>query len=162
MSASTTKARGKTATNPTTGQRTGLFIGSYTIGSMLPGAPLLTVHLTFAAPTGAVAGLGQVTQAVNPPLDIPSRLDGDYTYMTVMPDTSHILVTLTGHPVVNWPQFGGIGPVVAPNLNLRMVLDADWQRGTATFQYLTAAGTWEQVESATVQKITSVNVAGKP
>lgn len=162
MSAPTTRSSTKGGVSPTTSQRTGLFIGSWQVGTMLPGAPLLTVHLTFAAPSGSVSGIGQITQAVNPPLDQTSRLDGDYTYLTVMPDTSHILITATGYPAVSWPAHGGTGPIIPANLQLRMVLDADWQRGTATFQYLSPAGAWERVESATAQMAPTADVAGNP
>jgi hypothetical protein len=162
MSAPAINTAGKAAAKSAMGQGAGLFIGSWEIGTMLPGAPLLTIHLALAAPSGTVTGLGQITQAINPPLDITSRLDGDYTYLTVMPDASHILVTVTGYPVLNMPPGGGIGPVVAPNLNLRMVLDSDWQRGTATFSYLGPDGTWQRIESATAHISTSVSTAGKP
>jgi Domain of unknown function (DUF1842) len=151
-----------TGANTAGGQGAGLFIGSWEIGTMLPGAPLLTVNLALAAPTGIVTGLGKITQATNPPLDVASKLDGDYTYLTVMPDASHILVTITGYPILNWPAHVGIGPVVNPNLSLRMVLDSDWQRGTATFSFQTPDGNWQKIESATAHISHSVHFAGRP
>jgi hypothetical protein len=162
MSAPVTNSAGTAVAKANSGHGAGLFIGSWEIGTMLPGAPLLTIHLALAASTCTVTGLGQITQATNPPLNVTSRLDGDYTYMTVMPDASHILITVTGYPVLNLPPGSGIGPAIAPNLNLRMVLDSDWQRGTATFSYLAPDGTWQRIESATAHIATSVNVAGKP
>lgn len=161
MSTSATRSKGKAATAPMAGARTGLFIGSWEIGSKLVGAPQLTVHLTFDAPSGAVTGMGQLTQPTSPPLNQSSRLSGDYTYLTVMPNTSHILITLTGVPVLEWPPNGGVGPVMMPNLRLRMVLEPDWQSGTASFEYLDANGTWQRVESAQAQMLSNVDVAGQ-
>ncbi|MEH1124926.1 DUF1842 domain-containing protein [Micromonospora sp. CPCC 206061] len=162
MSTSATRAKGKApSATPKTEARSGLFIGSWEIGSRLIGAPLLTVHLTFDAPSGAVSGIGQLAQPTSPPMHQSSRLDGDYTYLTVMPNTSHILITLTGYPVLWWPSNGGVGPVLMPNLRLRMVLEADWQSGTANFEYLDADGTWQRVESAQAQMLSNVDVAGQ-
>jgi len=143
-------------------QRIGLFIGSWQIGTQQPGAATLKIHCTFDAPSGAVHGLGQLTQATNPPLDMASRLDGDFTYLTVMPDSSHVLVTLTGYPITQWPSHGGTGPVMLPNLSLRMLLASDWQTGTASMRYLLPNGSWQLVESAPVQFMSNVTLAGKP
>ena len=162
MSLPAAKAAGINSDGQIAESGTDLFIGSWQIGSMMIGAPLLTVHLTFATQSGSVAGIGQITQPVNPPLEILSKIDGDFTYLTVMPDTSHILVTATGYPVIHWPPHGGIGPVLLPNLYLRMVLAADWQSGTATFRYAGAGGTWHVVESATVEAIKPIETTGKP
>ncbi|GGK35163.1 hypothetical protein GCM10010124_29810 [Pilimelia terevasa] len=157
MSAPTAKAaKGAAATQG------GLFIGSWQIGTRQAGAPTLSIHCTFDAASGSVHGLGQLQQSTDPPLDMSCRLDGDYAYLTVMPDASHIMLTLTGHPALHWPTPGGPGPMVQPVLNLRMVLAADWQTGTATFQYRRPDGRWERVESAPCQTITDAPLAGMP
>ena len=106
-----------------TKQMTGLFIGCYQIGGDKPGAPLFMVHLMFNAPDKRVSGSGEITQAINPPLDIHSRLQGNYTYMTVMPRIVHILISLDGYPA--------LVPVMLPNVHLQMVLNEDWKSGTA-------------------------------
>ncbi|MGH2720910.1 MAG: DUF1842 domain-containing protein [Actinomycetota bacterium] len=129
----------------------GLFVASYDIGTRAPGAPSFAVHLTVSTPAEHVTGQGRITQAVNPPVDVSTALDGDFTYMTLMPDTSHILVTLTGHPIVNWPPGGGIGPVILPNVQLRMVLVEDWSSGTANYRDLTDDGTWRTVSNVPVR-----------
>jgi Domain of unknown function (DUF1842) len=135
------------------GQLVGLFIGSWEIGKeSMPGAPTLTVDLMFDAPRSTVSGRGRLFQAVNPPLEVNSRCEGDYTYMTVMPHDTHILITLTGYPVTKWPQGGGVGPVLEPNLQVRMVLESDWRSGTATYSYRASDGEWHQVESVPVRE----------
>ncbi|MDY7232823.1 DUF1842 domain-containing protein [Hyalangium rubrum] len=71
--------------------------------------------------------------AVNPPLDVRSNLNGTFTYMTVMPKQTNILVVATGTPAIQWPSGGGVGPVLVPNVHLRMVLDSEWKSGTAYY-----------------------------
>jgi hypothetical protein len=132
-------------------KQTGLFPVCYEIGGNMPGAPLLKVSLMVYTPGKAVSGYGIITQATNPPLKIETKLHGDFTYMTVMPKNVHILVVCTGYPVIQWPAHGGIGPVIPPNVNLRMVLTEDWKSGTANYQYLDANGNWHNIENAPVK-----------
>ena len=125
----------------------GLFLARFEIGGQLPGAPLFSVTFTVYTPEQSLAGMGRITQAVNPPLDLATKLDGDFTYMTVMPDQTHVLVVATGYPVVK--SGGGILP---PNVHLRMVLEADWQSGTANYGY-EVDGTWHEVTDAPVRQV---------
>jgi len=133
--------------------RTGLFIVCYEIGGNMPGAPLFKVSLGVYTPGETVSGLGHITQAVNPPLDIGTRIHGQYTYMCVMPKTCHILVTAIGYPVIKWPSGGGIGPVIPPNVDLRMVLAEDWKSGTANYKYLDNEGNWHEIKDAPVKLV---------
>ena len=131
--------------------QTGLFPVCYQIGGDMPGAPLFKVSLTVYTPGKSVNGYGVITQATNPPLKVESKLSGDFTYMTVMPKNVHILVVLTGYPILHWSHHAGIGPVIGPNVNLRMVLTEDWKSGTANYQYLDANGNWVNIENAPVK-----------
>ncbi|GGJ89161.1 hypothetical protein GCM10010123_18390 [Pilimelia anulata] len=155
-----------TAESPTGATRaggSGLFIGSWRIGTHHAGAPGLVIHCTFDAASGSVHGLGRIVRgATEPPLDRSVRLDGDYTYLTVLPEASHIMLTLTGYPVLHWPAHGGTGPAAPAVLNLRLMLGADWQSGTATFQYCTADEQWHTIESAPGTVITDAEHAGTP
>jgi hypothetical protein len=121
----------------------GLFLARFEIGGDLPGAPLLAVTMTVSTPQQTLTGMSRVTQAVNPPVDVTSKLDGDYTYMTVMPNNTHILVVANGYPAL---------PVLQPNLQLRMVLDKDWQSGTANYRY-EVDGVWHEVTDAPVKQV---------
>lgn len=132
---------------------TGLFIVSYAIGGEMPGAPLFTVNLSVYTPGETISGIGHITQAVNPPLDIATNINGQYTYMCVMPKNCHILVTATGTPIVKWPQGGGVGPVIPTNMELRMVLTEDWKSGTANYKYQDASGNWNEITNAPVKMI---------
>lgn len=132
--------------------KTGLFIVCYEIGGSMPGAPQFKASLAVYTPGKTVTGIGHITQAVNPPLDEATSLHGTYTYMTVMPRNVHILVTAVGYPVVNWPPGAGIGPVLLPNAELRMVLSENWQTGTASFKYQ-LGGNWQEVNDAPVRAV---------
>lgn len=138
--------------------QTGLFPVSYEIGGDKPGAPRFVAHLLVYTPAKTVNGAGLITQAINPPLEEATVLHGDFTYMTVMPRNVHILVTATGYPAIKWPAHGGIGPVLQPNVQLRMVLDGDWKSGTANYSYF-ANGSWHDVENAPVKSIVAKSVA---
>lgn len=134
-------------------RKTGLFIASYAIGGEMPGAPLFKLNLSIYTPGETVSGIGHITQAVNPPLDIATNLHGQFTYMCVMPHICHVLVTATGYPVIKWPHGGGIGPVIPANSELRMVLSDDWKSGTANYKYMDNEGSWHEITNAPVQII---------
>jgi hypothetical protein len=70
-----------------------------------------------------------------------------------MPESCHILVTTTGYPTIKWPQGGGIGPVIPPNVELRMVLSEDWKSGTANYKYQDSSGIWHEVSDAPVKLV---------
>lgn len=142
-----------TATQSRSDQRVGLFLVTYAIGGEALAAPHMSLTMTVDTPRESVAGISHVTQTVNPPVDVASRVSGDVTYMTVMPQRTHILVTATGHPLVKWPEHGGIGPVLMPNMNLRMVLEDTWQSGTASYSYLDPEGRWQSVSDAPVRAV---------
>lgn len=133
-----------------TEKKLGLFIVSYQIGSNMPGAQTFTINLSVYTPGETVSGIGHIFQATNPPLNIATNLSGQYTYMTVMPQHSHILVTASGTQIIKWPQGAGVGPVLPTNVELRMVLDEDWQSGTANYKFLDNEGNWREVTNAPV------------
>ena len=139
-------------------EKTGLFLACFEIGGEMPGAPLFAVHLSVYTPGEKVSGFGRITQTTSPPLDLATKLNGDYTYMTVMPNESHILVVATGYPPIDWPPNGGLGPVIPPNLQLRMVLTADWKSGTANYKYSAGDGTWQSVTDAPVRAVPCTSV----
>jgi len=140
--------------------KTGLFLTCYEIGAVgVPGAPVLKTCLTVCTPQETISGAGSVTQAVNPPVDIQTIITGQYTYMTVMPNTSKILVIAEGYPPVKFPSGAGIGPVILPNVQLRMVLDECWEKGVAEFKFCDASGCWHEVKNVPVKSIPSSSFA---
>ena len=135
-------------------KKVGLFLACYEIATSRIGGPVFKLNLIVNTPTETVHGVGTITQSTNPPLDIATKLDGSFTYMTVMPDITHILVTASGYPIIYWPPHGGIGPVILPNVELRMVLNSDWKSGTVNYKYIDREGLWQSIENAVA---TSVN-----
>lgn len=138
-------------------KKVGLFNANYEIGGEMPGAPVVNLNLGVYTPQEKVSGIGHIYQATNPPLNIATRIDGQYTYMCVMPKNCHILVTATGYPAIKWPSGGGIGPVLLPNFEIRMVLTEDWKSGVANYKYQDDKGKWHEVKNAPV-KINEVNL----
>jgi hypothetical protein len=121
------------------------------IGSGKPGAVLFTLDLLVDPVHEQVNGFGHMTQAINPPLDIPTRVEGNFTYMTVMPNNGHLLVTATGYPPVSWPVGGGVGPVLLPNVQLWMIMSPDWTSGTANYKYRIDETTWKSITDVPVK-----------
>lgn len=134
--------------------KSGLFIVSYKIASPNLGAPTFEVHFAVNTPAKTVSGKGLVHNGtVNPPFNLHTDLRGDYTYMTVMPNNTHILVVAEGYPNIKFPPHAGIGPVILPNTKLRMVLESNWQSGKANFSYTDDKGNWQDVVDANVTMI---------
>jgi hypothetical protein len=133
--------------------KTGLFPICYEVGKAMPGAPLFSISLMVYTPGEKVSGFGEITQTTHPPLDIKTKLEGTFTYMTVMPRNVHILVVATGYPPIHWPASAGIGPVILPNVDLRMVLEEDWESGTANYKYMDAKGNWNEIKDAPVKAV---------
>jgi hypothetical protein len=134
-------------------KKVGFFIVSYKIGTGDLGATTFTVHLGIDTVNEAVSGSGLITQAVNPPVHVSTNLQGQYSYMATMQDC-HILVVCEGHPVIKWPKGGGIGPVIPPNVHLRMVLTEDWKSGVANYAYVNDEGKTVEIKGVPVEKIT--------
>ena len=141
--------------------KTGLFIVSYEIGGNMPGAPLFKINFSVYTPGETVSGIGHIIQTTNPPIDIGTNLHGQYTYMCVMPKTCHILITATGYPIIKWPQGGGIGPVIPPNTELRMVVSEDWKSGTANYKYIDSKGNWNEITDAPVKMVPGKPIIGE-
>lgn len=132
-------------------QKLGMFIGCFQIGGAMPGQPVVTLQLGFNAPNKTVNGQAHIGWAVNPPVSESSYVYGDYTYMTVMPNNTHILVVLTGYPVPHAP--GQVGPAIDPNLTVRMVLESDWQSGQANITFRDANGVMHEANGLPVKAI---------
>lgn len=128
----------------------GLFPVSYLVGGEVIGGVQLHLQLLVNTPSRVINGRAEVTQTTNPPLDVVSSVHGDFTYMTVMPQKTSILVVLTG--VMPVPP---TDPMTVQNLHVRMVLSDDWKTGTASYNYRDAHGKWHEVSNARVEMVTA-------
>lgn len=119
-----------------------------------PGAPVVKLSLLVYTPRQEVTGHAEVTQAINPPLDLKSHVHGNLIHETVMGPGSKILIKLLGWPEIVWPPKGGVGPVIPENFSAQVLLEPDYNSGTITFEYRTElSGKWNRV----VEKIKRVD-----
>ena len=133
----------------------GLFLANYKVGTGELGAPTLNLSLAVNTVHRTIHGPGKITQAVNPPVDVHTRVDGTYLPILIMGSPS-ILVEASGMPPVHWPdrrRGQGHGPVVLPNFFLRMILLSWESGGTAFYRYQNAEGEWVEVNDVPVKKV---------
>jgi hypothetical protein len=132
---------------------TSLFLVNYQVGTGEPGAPTLNLSLAVNTVHRALHGIGQITQAVHPPVDLLTRVDGTYLPIQILGSPS-LLVEASGVPPVHWPdrRRQGPGSVILPNFFLRMVLQG-WESGTAYYRYQNADGHWVEVNDVPVKKV---------
>ena len=107
----------------------GAFPACFHIGTDLIGALSFDVQLVFSAPQGKVSGEGKITAPVSPPLDIKTKLEGEYTT-----EYGITKVKATGYPEFDCPPGAGICPVILPNVGLQMSLN-NFETGTASYKY---------------------------
>ncbi|BAU28998.1 uncharacterized protein DUF1842 [Aneurinibacillus soli] len=127
----------------------GLFLARYQIGGDKPGAPSFHLDLAVSTPKELVSGLGHITQAVNPPIDYTYHVQGNFTYMTVMPNDTHILVVGNGTRESILPGVDNSSD--SPTLTFRIVLEGDWKSGVANYQYLDEDGNVHRISDAPVK-----------
>ena len=117
-----------------------LSVAQIRIGDNKPGAPVFTMNISFGE-GGSVIGSGRVTQAVNPPLAIPTYLSGRYSLIVWGADTEEI-ITLTGH------EFHTPMPPNPVNAECTMRIDSkSRETGVATYRYLDGNGKWVELKS---------------
>ncbi|MCP3468374.1 MULTISPECIES: DUF1842 domain-containing protein [unclassified Bradyrhizobium] len=138
----------------TTKDHVGLFHACYQIGESRPGGRIFKLDLVVDTPNRRIQGFGSITQAVNPPLDVTTSLQGNYSQLpTLPPAPALLLVLLTGYPPIHWPTHGGLGPQILPNVDLRMTLVPNWQSGIASYRYRSGHGDWQEIEAAPVKLV---------
>jgi uncharacterized protein DUF1842 len=131
----------------------GTFLARYAIGDDMLGAVKFDLQLVVDVPNKRVTGVGHLSQATNPPLNLSSQLSGDFSYMTVMPKNTHILVVAEGDQSSTRQRSTGSSQA-QPNVELRMVLADDWKSGTASYKYRSGDGEWKEVTGAPVKTLT--------
>lgn len=125
----------------------GLFNVHYRITNHLQGGVEMQLNLTVNTVNKRITGMANITQAVNPPLNIISEIQGDFNYMCTMQSCSILVVAEGVSPFQ--PLIRDV-PQVHKNLTLRMVLDEDWQKGVANYRYC-INNEWHEVTQAQVE-----------
>ncbi|MDA0118872.1 DUF1842 domain-containing protein [Vibrio sp. T11.5] len=118
----------------------------YHIGNGLSGGVSFDIKLLVASEDKSILGKGHIFQAVNPPLNVLTDLNGSFNYQCEMRDC-HIMVTLQGYQ-----PYPGIPPVGIDlhNVTLNILLNDDWKSGIASYQYKNSSGEWIEVENQRV------------
>ncbi len=126
---------------------------TFLIGSNKPGSPVFKAYFSVYVPAETLTGIGNIVQSSNQPHNIPTNLEGQFTYRSVTPNSYQILITATGKPIVKWPNEGGIDTLASTNVDLEMVISNDWKTGTANYKYMNCAGKWSEITNAPVKAI---------
>jgi len=132
----------------------GLFNAHYRITNHLAGGVEMQLNITVNTVNKRVTGMAHITQAVNPPMNIISEIQGDFNYMCTM-DSCHILVVAEGvspfQPIIRDV------PQIHNNLSLRIVMEENWQKGVANYRYC-INNVWHEVTQAQVEIITNADI----
>jgi len=121
----------------------GLFPVSFQVGNNQPGAQRLQLDLLVFTPDRTLNGTAQLSQTTNPPLDLHLDAWGSYSYLTVQPPSQgRILVTLQGN-------HGGPHANSTVAFKFRALLDQNWQRGVADYEYYNGQR-WVSVDNVPV------------
>ena len=126
-------------------QEVTVFPVKYRISNNLQGGVSFNVNLFVDVYHKKVSGSGTIFQATNPPLNIPTALHGDYSYMATTASTNILIVAEGINPLI--PIVPGV-----PNAKLRIVLDSNWKTGTAYYSYLNE-GQWIKVGPQRVEAV---------
>ena len=131
--------------------KTGLFIQSYEITTGLVGVPTFEVHLAVNTHQRSISGQGIVfNKSTHPHLEIYSNLSEEFSNMTVVSDKMNIIVNLRGQGFLL-----SVLPIEMLNTKVTLILDSNWQRGTANYSYVDELGNWNEIRDA---KVTAVLV----
>lgn len=108
------------------------------IGANMPGAPSFRMHLLLNE--NLATGVGRITQATNPPLNINTQLAGR-TSIIVFGGNATQTIQLTGHELLM--------PISPAPINVRncdiALQGIEGKHGTASYEYLNN-GQWHKVE----------------
>ena len=126
--------------------RLSYYLDQKILGETKLGSATLRLDIIVNGPDKTVNGIANVYQPTNPPVNVISHLNGDWSYICVNEDSKPLII-LDGFDLSSI-QFGGL-PMENKNLNIKISMSDDWQSGTASFSYL-YEGEWYEVEYATV------------
>lgn len=119
------------------------------IGGDKPGAPSFRMHLLLNV--NVATGIGRISQATNPPLEINTQLAGRTSLIVFGADVTRS-IQLTGRELVI--------PITPEQLNVRncdiVLQGAEGKHGSASYEYL-QNGQWHKVEGPATATWTTGN-----
>lgn len=108
-----------------------------------------TLSLLVYTPGHHLTGMLHATQPVSPPLDLTSRVVGDYIDGPEGIVPPPMIARPTGYPVIHMPPHSGHGPVLMPSSEMTLYVDPRWKGGHANLAFLDATGHWRHVDGLT-------------
>jgi hypothetical protein len=111
----------------------GSYLAQWRVGSGAPGAPALDLKTVVSAPTHHIQGAGDITQAVNPPVNVHTIVTGSFSNLGTA-----VAISLTGVP------HHGAG---IENFQCHLHLANGWNHeGVASYRFFNN-GTWHEVDN---------------
>lgn len=127
-----------------------IIVEHFSIGTEKPGAVTFNCSLVSSSSGGQLTGMGHITQAINPPLDMTTYLYGNS--VSFIGWGAITIITLTGldfGPFKHW--HGGVGPVDPENVKCTIYTDrGNLEKCTANLSYL-HEGKWITLENQPVK-----------
>ncbi|WP_046759076.1 DUF1842 domain-containing protein [Kordia jejudonensis] len=124
-----------------------VFLVNLAIGNPSIGGIMCTVNLGVTPETKKANGRSVIFQSKNPPLLVESIVAGTYDYLCTN-GKCFVMIHLKGYMGTE----GSFGE----NFNASILLDDDWESGTANYSYL-HQGEWEKKSN---QPVKSTKIAG--
>lgn len=112
-------------------------------------------HLTVSKKNMEVSGVGRTTHVLNPSNEaIISHFYGNYHFVIEREAGHEIRIALQGFPNFNWPAPSNKKDFMrTPNFKLELLLDRNWEIGTANISYRDSSGTWVETNEAELVRI---------
>jgi len=130
-----------------TEEKVGTFLACFEIGDMSrSGGTMCGLKLMVNAPSRKVTGHFHITNTNNPPLNLDVEVFGTFWYMTLNNGNTHIGLHL--HSVSSPTHIVPLYPV-----DLNIVLEGDWQSGTANYKYINVTPPWIEINDAPVKSV---------
>ncbi|CAM1372852.1 DUF1842 domain-containing protein [Tenacibaculum xiamenense] len=127
----------------------GLFqAGPYVIGNGLSGGYTFKLQFVVDVVRKTVHGAGNITQATNPPVNVATNINGEYSPLL---GTYQILVNAEG--------FNPFIPIVPQqkNVTLQLFLDKDWKSGVANYSFYNGKE-WIRLRNQKVELVAPENL----
>ncbi|EAY31537.1 DUF1842 domain-containing protein [Microscilla marina] len=126
----------------------GLFVANYEVRSNKKNDPKIYLCLTFYIGRETVIGNADINRRNKTFVSIPSYLKGDFTYISLLNyNKTQVLVTADGFLTPDQSTF------LSPNTKVRLLLDENWEKGTASIKFQDSDGSWQKIENATIQLV---------
>jgi hypothetical protein len=134
-------------------EKTDVFQAKYFVGKNDSLTNKFILSITADAPNDNLKGETVISIKSASPIHIEDSLKGTYKYVCIVPEACHILVTAQGYPKYKYIDESGLERPSEPIFRLRLILNKDWKKGIANYDYKDKLGQWHNITDATVIRI---------